>query len=315
VVVKAAVCGGLGFIGSRVARDLQLAGHDVTILDFTDEPWPVVRAELPAPAELRVVDFTDAAATREAIGDAELVFHAAAQGSKTEREAPAPLLDLNLMGLGNVLEAMRLGQGKRIVLASSAVVYGEAATGALREDDRIEDVVNLYAATKLAGEMMLRAYQSLFGLSGLSLRFFNVYGHLPGRLQRRELIPLVLDKLDSGERPVIHGSGTSTFDFIHVDDVSAAVVAGLQSDAVRGELNVGTGRSTSVLDLVRLAIESTGASVEADVHPEIAVPTRHVVADVGAARREIGFEAKIDLASGLRRMVAERAAEQQLKAA
>jgi UDP-glucose 4-epimerase len=313
--VKAAVCGGLGFIGSRVARDLQLAGHDVVILDATDEAWPAVRAELAGPAELRVCDFVDAKATREALEDAELVFHAAAQGSKTEREAPAPLLDLNLGGLGNVLEAMRLGQGRRIVLASSAVVYGESSTAALREDDRIADVVNLYAATKLAGEMMLRAYQSLFGLAGLSLRFFNVYGHLPGRLQRPELIPLVLDRLDRGERPTIHGDGTSTFDFIHVDDVSAAVVAGLQSDAVRGELNVGTGRSTSVLDLVRLAIESTGAHVSPDVRPEVAVPRRHVVADVSAARREIGFDARIDLAAGLRRMVAERAAERQLKAA
>jgi UDP-glucose 4-epimerase len=315
VGVRAAVCGGLGFIGSRVARDLQLAGHDVVIVDATDEPWPAVRAELPAAAELRLCDFVDAAATREALADAELVFHAAAQGSKTERDAPAPLLDLNLGGLGNVLEAMRLGVGKRIVLASTAVVYGESAAEPLREDRRIDDVVNLYAATKLGGEMMLRAYASLFGVAGVSLRFFNVYGHLPGRLQRPELIPLVLDRIERGERPVIHGDGSSTFDFVHVDDIAAAVVAALEADTSRCELNVATGRGTSVIELVRLLLELTGSDLEADVRPEIAVPRRHVVADVDLARRRIGFEARITLEAGLRRMIAERAADRETLAA
>jgi UDP-glucose 4-epimerase len=295
--VRVALVGGLGFVGSRVARDLEREGHEVVLVDAArDTGHP----------GLRVCDIRDADATLEALHDAEAVFHAAALGTHVERSDPARVLELNLRGTVNVLEAVRRGAAERVVFASSAVVYGAGNDGLLAEAD-VPPAASVYGASKLAGESLVRAYAAQFGLSGVSLRFMNIYGHKPPSYPWRDVVTATLDRLDAGERPIVAGGGTDQFDFVHVDDVSRAVVLALQSRA-EGELNVGTGRATSVRELVELVLSVTGIDRRAEEAPGRGGPPRRLVADVSRAAAEIGFRAQIGLADGIADLLRERAA-------
>ena len=304
--MKVAVTGGLGFIPCRVARDLDARGHEVVLVDYAAESVHPLGQEMLRKLDLRPCDLTDADQTERALADADAVFHAAALGTKSERDMPRETLALNLTGTANAIEAARRGSASRFVLASSAVVYGEGERGeTLREDEQIGDVPTIYAATKLAGEHLVRAYGHQFGLSGMSLRFMNVYGYQPPEFPWRDLTSKVLERIEGGDAPVIHGDGRSAFDLVHVDDVARCVTLALEHPDASGEINVGTGRGTEVREVVELLLRLTGSPLEAELHPEIEVPVKRYVADVSRAREVIGFEAETDLETGLAKVIAE----------
>jgi UDP-glucose 4-epimerase len=303
--VRVAITGALGFVGCRVARDLDGRGHEVVLVDYADDSVHPLGRELLGRLELRRCDLTDAEATERVLAGAEAVFHAAALGTKSERELPRETLALNLAGTANALEGARRAGAARFVLASSAVVYGEGG-GVLSEGAVPQDVTTIYAATKLAGEHLVRAYGHQFGLPGMSLRFMNVYGYQPEEFPFRELITKVLERIEAGQPPVIHGDGSSSFDFVHVDDVSRAVVLALEHPDATGEINVGTGRGTSVREIAELLLRLTGSPLEPELRPDVTAPSKRYVADVAKARELIGFEAGIDLEQGIAAVIAER---------
>jgi UDP-glucose 4-epimerase len=303
--VRVAITGALGFVGCRVARDLDARGHEVVLVDYADDSVHPLGRELLGGLELRRCDLTDAEAAERVLADAEAVFHAAALGTKSERELPRETLALNLTGTANALEGARRAGAVRFVLASSAVVYGEGG-GVLSEGAVREDVTTIYAATKLAGEHLVRAYGHQFGLPGMSLRFMNVYGYQPEEFPFRELITKVLERIEAGQPPVIHGDGSSSFDFVHVDDVAHAVVLALEHPDATGEVNVGTGRGTSVREIAELLLRLSGSPLEPELRPDVAAPSKRYVADVAKARELIGFEAGIDLEQGIAAVIAER---------
>jgi len=304
--MRVAITGGLGVISCRVARDLLTRGHDVAVLDIASTSVHPLGRELLRTVDLRPCDLTDAGATERALADADAVFHAAALGTKAERTHPRETLALNLTGTANALEGARRGGARRFVLASSAVVYGEG-TGerVLREDDPIVDVPTIYAATKLAGEQLVRAYGHQFGLSGIALRFMNVYGYAPREFEFRELTARVLERIEDGLAPIIHGDGTNAFDLIHVDDVARAVVLALEHETAGGEVNVGTGVGTEVRAVVQRLIALCASDLQPDYQREVQVPVKRYTADCERAREVLGFAAEIDLDAGLRRLLAE----------
>lgn len=310
--MKVAVTGGLGFIPTRAAATLRERGHEVVLVDYADESVHPLGRRLLEELELRRCDLTDAEQTDAALADVDAVVHAAALGTKVERDKPRETLELNLTGTANAIEAARRGSATRFVFCSSAVVYGEGERGeTLREDERIEDVPTIYAATKLAGEHLVRAYGHQFGLSGVSLRFMNVYGFQPETHPWRDLTAKVLENIEAGRAPVIHGDGRSAFDLIHVEDVARAVALAVETPNAHGELNVGTGLGTEVREVVSELLRLTGSPLRAELHPEIDVPVKRYVADVTRAAQELGFTAEIDLETGLRRTIEEFRAERE----
>jgi UDP-glucose 4-epimerase len=312
--MKVAICGALGFVGTRVARDLAAAGHEPLLLDVAPRsPHPLAEVLLRR-HEFRRCDLTDPMSTRIALAGAEAVFHAAALGAKVERERPWETAHLNLMGLVNVLEAARRERVARLVFASSAVVYGDRdATAPVAETDPRPAAGTIYAATKAAGEDLVAAYGAQFALHGVSLRFMNVYGYQPAAMLQRELTARVLERVEAGEPPLIFGDGTASFDFVHVDDVARAVCLALASDAT-GALNVGTGVATSVRELVALVLRETGSALQPEHRPGGGAATT-LRADTAAAAAALGFRTAIDLAEGIRRTITEYRAAVEPRAA
>ncbi len=302
--MKVAICGALGFVGTRVARDLAAAGHEPLLLDVAPRsPHPLAETLLRR-HEFRRCDLTDPMSTRIALAGADAVFHAAALGAKVERDRPWETAHLNLMGAVNVLESARREQVSRFVFASSAVVYGDRfGTTAVAESDPRPPATTIYAATKAAGEDLVAAYGAQFGLSGLCLRFMNVYGFQPATMVQRELTARVLERVEAGEPPLIFGDGSAAFDFVHVDDVARAVCSALTADAT-GTLNVGTGSATTVRDLVELVLRETGSGLAPEYRPGGASPTT-LRADTAAADAALGFRAAITLPEGIRQTIAE----------
>ncbi|HEX2038312.1 MAG TPA: NAD-dependent epimerase/dehydratase family protein [Acidimicrobiales bacterium] len=292
------VTGGAGFIGSHVVQAALHAGHRVRVLDdlSTGDPRRLSRE-----VELVRGDAADADVARRAAAGAEVVVHLAAHRA-VPRSVDDPLATdrANTHGTLAVLEAARAGGARRVVLASSSSVYGSAA--ALPTPETAEPrPASPYAVSKLAGEHYARVHAELFGLSTVSLRLFNAYG--PGQSPEgpyAQLVPRVLDALRRGDRPVVFGDGTQSRDLVYVGDVARAVLAAAATDAV-GVVNIGSGRATSVLDVIAAATRAMGVRGEPHFLPARPGDVPHTCADPRRAAALLGWRATVPLEEGLRR--------------
>lgn len=294
------VTGGAGFIGSHVVRAALRAGHRVRVVDDLSTGDS---RRLPQLVELVRADVADADAVVRAAAGAEVVVHLAAHRA-VPRSVEHPLATdvANTHGTLCVLEAARAAGARRVVLASSSSVYGSAAV--LPTSEAVEPrPASPYAVSKLAGEHYARVHAELFGLSTLSLRLFNVYG--PGQPPDgpyAQLVPRVLDALRRDEAPVVFGDGRQSRDLVYVGDVARAVLAAAASDAV-GVVNIGSGRATSVLDVVAAAARIMGTPTTPHFEPARPGDVPHTWADTRRAAEILGWEAGVDLSEGLRRTV------------
>jgi len=304
--MKTLVTGGAGFIGSNLVDALLARGDEVTVVDdLSTGRGENLDAALAGGAKLVERDIRD----REAIVELarqfqpEVVFHLAAQIDVRKSVAdPAFDASINVGGTANVLSAARVTGARRVVFTSTGgAIYGEGDGQELplTEDAPLAPLAP-YGQSKFAGEGYLALYERLYGLSGVSLRLGNVYGPRQDPLGEAGVIAIFCGRLRAGERPTVFGDGTQTRDYIHVSDVVAAALAAASSDAT-GPINVGTGRETDVLELVRRLAELGGAE---DFEPEFAPPrtgeVQRISIDPSRAERELGWRAEIGLEEGLR---------------
>jgi nucleoside-diphosphate-sugar epimerase len=292
------VTGGAGFIGSHVVQAALHEGHRVRVVDDLSTGDP---RRLPRDVELVRGDVADADLVARAARGAEVVVHLAAHRAVPRSVADPLATDLaNTHGTLCVLEAARAAGAGRVVLASSSSVYG--STTVLPTSEAVEPrPASPYAVSKLAGEHYARVHAELFGLSTLSLRLFNVYG--PGQSPDgpyAQLVARALDALRRGERPVVYGDGTQSRDLVYVADVARAVLAAAASDAV-GPVNIGSGRATTVLDVVAAAAQALDVRCEPHFLPARPGDVPHTCADARRAAEVMGWRATVGLEEGLRR--------------
>jgi UDP-glucose 4-epimerase len=301
------VTGGAGFIGSNLVDALLDRGDEVTVVDDLSTGRRVnLESALAAGAELVELDIRDGAALAELARERrpERIFHLAAQiDVRKSIEDPAFDAAVNVGGTANVLDAARAGECGRVVFVSTGgAIYGEGADQQLPlpEDAPIAPL-SAYGQSKFAAEGYLALYERLYGLSSIALRLGNVYGPRQDPLGEAGVIAIFCGVLEQGGRPTIFGDGTQTRDYIYVGDVVAAALAAAESE-VTGPVNIGTGRETSVLELV----EALRALGDTDgFEPEFAPPrtgeVQRVSVDPGRAERELGWKAEVGLDDGLRR--------------
>lgn len=299
--MRVLVTGGAGFIGSHIARHFGTSGHEVVALDNLRTGFAENLAGIP---NLRFVkaSVADRDACRDACRGCRYVFHLAALVSVPESvERPRETVDINVHGLLNVLDAAREAGAEKVVLSSSAAVYGRSPRIPSAETDPPAPL-SPYAITKLDGEYYLDLYAREFSLPTASLRYFNVFGEG----QRPDsayaaAIPAFVKRAVAGLDLTIFGSGEQTRDFIYVGDVVAANVLAAERGA--GVYNVAHGNGTSVNELAREILRLTGSASNIVYAPERAGDVLHSTADVSRIR-ELGFAPKVPVAEGLARTVA-----------
>lgn len=303
------VTGGAGFVGSHIADQLFDAGAaEVRTLDNLVRGRRENLETAAAHRGLKVLvgDIRDREAVCSAVAGCDYVFHQAALRITLCADKPRECIDVLCTGTLNVFEAAVAAKVQKVVYASSASVYGAAEVFPTAESHHPYGNRTLYGAAKLFNEGIANAFYDGYGLPAVGLRYFNVYGprmDLTGAYT--EVFIRWLDCVDRNVRPVIHGDGSATMDFVYVGDVARANLLALAPNADDRVYNVASGDETSLLDLWRAVQRVTGAyHLEPEFHPPRKVnPVPRRLADTTRAERELGFAATVSLDEGVRRLV------------
>lgn len=306
------VIGGAGFIGSHVVGELLKTGvAEVLIYDnFTRGKMENVEPHLGDP-RCRIYphggDVRDIDLLNEAMQGMDFVIHLAAMWLLHCKDFPRTAFHVNIEGTFNVLEACVRNKIKKLVYSSSASVYGDAVEVPMTENHPFNNR-NFYGATKIAGEAMCRAFYDRYGLDYVGLRYMNVYGpHQDQTAVYTGVIPIMLNKIDANEAPVINGDGSQAYDFIDVEDVARCNVLALQAEATDDFYNVGTGVQTSIRELCDLILELKQSNLKVEYRPYSEDDARRLVQNrIGCPEKsgkELGFRYKFTLREGLQRLI------------
>jgi UDP-glucose 4-epimerase len=297
------VTGGAGFIGSHLVEALRARGDSVRVLDHLSTGH---RHNLPPGVPLIVGDVADPEAVGQAMQGVDGCFHLAAIAS-VEKGITDWLGThrANLTGTITVFDAIRR-QGSRIpvVYASSAAVYGDAATVPIAETEPCRPL-SAYGADKYGCELHARVASHVYGTPTVGLRFFNVYGpRQDPKSPYSGVISIFCERITAGAPITINGDGTQTRDFIYVADVVAALLAAM---ALRPDdspvFNVCTGQPTSVAALAALVAELAGKRLDARNGPPRAGEIRHSHGVPGRANTVLGLPERVRLGDGLARVL------------
>ena len=290
------VTGGAGFIGSNLVERLIKDGHRVTIIDNLSTGK---RENLHKDAEFFELDIAELDAIKPVFEKKDVVFHIAAiPRIMRSIEDPAFVFRSNVTGTLNVLLAARDAGVKRVVYSASSSAYGLQNILPLCEDMPSKPL-NPYALTKYIGEELCRQFTNLYGLDTISLRYFNVYGpRMDVEGDYATVIGKFLRLKSEGKPLTIIGDGKQTRDFTNVRDVAEANVLASQIEKGGGEvINIGAGSNHSVQEIADI-IGGKHAYV-----PERPGEVRDTLADIGKAKRILGWEPKVSLKDGISQLM------------
>ncbi|GGL78187.1 NAD-dependent epimerase/dehydratase family protein [Wenxinia marina] len=321
------ITGGAGFIGRHVAEELLSRGHDVRLFDAFVPQVHGDPVRLPDGAQLVRGDVRDRDALDGALKGVDGVIHLAAEvGVGQSMYEVARYVGANDLGTAVLLEAIAAADVGRIVVASSMSIYGEGryrdaqgapvAAGLRRSadlkrgdwevrgpdgqpltpeptaEDKQPDLASIYALTKYAQERAVLIFADAYGMNATALRLFNVFG--AGQALSNPYTGVLANfasRVAKGERPTVFEDGRQRRDFVHVRDVATAFAQALEADESGRALNIGSGRSYSILDVARMVSEALGRP---DLEPEVtgrfrAGDIRNCFADISAAEAALGF--------------------------
>ncbi len=307
---RAVVTGGAGTIGSHVVDELITAGaSQILVIDnlsrgSLENLFPALQT---GRVEFINGDIRSASLVRRACSGADLLFHLAALRITQCADDPRLAHDVLATGTLTVLEAARdCGVGK-VIASSSASVYGAATTFPTREDHHPWANDTIYGAAKAYNEGLLASFASTYRIPYVALRYFNVYGPRMDAFGRyTEVLIRWMERIDAGLPPIIEGDGLQTMDFIDVRDAARANMAAACSSVTSGAYNVARGEEVTLRELAAALALVIGrpALTAQHVSPRRISPVSRRLADISAARADLGFTAQIPLSEGLRDLVA-----------
>lgn len=301
------VTGGAGFIGSNLVEALLKRGEDVRVLDNLSTGKRVNLRPFWEMIEWVEGDIQDPETCQKAMKGIEIVLHQEALPS-VPRSIADPVLtnEVNVTGTLNLLCAARDVAVKRFVYASSSSAYGDSATLPKIETMGAKPL-SPYAISKLTGEYYCQIFSTLYGLPTISLRYFNIYG--PRQDQNSEyaaVVPRMVSALIQNRPGTIYGDGSQSRDFTYVEDCVQAVLSAAVAPAeISGEvINISYGASITINELYQKIADLLGKTIWPVYDKPRAGDVRHSLADIGRARRLIGYSPKYNIARGLEKTIA-----------
>jgi nucleoside-diphosphate-sugar epimerase len=298
------VTGGAGFIGSHLAEELVRRGERVRVADSLITGKRQNLSHLPG-VEFIEGDLADADVARRAVDGMDYVLHQAAIPS-VPRSVQDPITSnrANIDAALNVLVAARDAGVRRVVYAGSSSAYGDTPT-LPKVETMATAPLSPYALQKLVAEQYCQMFTKLYGLETVTIRYFNVFGPRQDPSSPYSgVISLFISALAEGRQPTIYGDGGQTRDFTYVANVVDGVLRACHASEASGEvINVATGGRISLNELFQTLRSLTGAKVEPIYQETRAGDVRDSQADIGKARRLLGYEPSIGLADGLQKTV------------
>jgi UDP-glucose 4-epimerase len=294
--MKILVTGGAGFIGSNLVPHLADLGHEVLVLDdlSSGRPAPNPRPQI----RFRRGDFLDQATLAQCLDGSEVVIHLAAMSGVIDSVAdPAACFATNVEGTFRLLEMSRRRGIKQFVNASTGgAILGEVAPPI--SEAMAPMPLSPYGASKLATEGFCSAYCGSYGLRCLSLRFSNIYG--PHSAHKKSVVAAFIKRALSNEPLIIYGDGTQQRDYLYVGDLVRGIAAAIHRGAT-GTFQLGSGRPTSLLELIQAIEAICGRKLDVRWEPRRSAEIHSTWCDISKARTEFSYTAPTALGDGLRR--------------
>ena len=304
-MTRVLVTGGAGFIGGHLVERLVSLGRQVRVFDDLSTGRRRNLAAVEDDIEFIEGSICDPNALARVSVGVDAVFHLAAQGSVPRSvDEPRKAHEINATGTLNVLIAARDAGARRVVYSASSAAYGETPT--LPKVETITpQPLSPYAVSKLAGEHYCSCFSTVYGLSTISLRYFNVFGpRQDPNSQYAAAIPAFVTRLVAGQPPIIYGDGEQSRDFCYIENVVSANVLAADAEHARGEVvNIACGERITLNRIIELINLHLGEDITPEYQPPRAGDVRHSLADVSVAKSVIGYEPKVMFAEGLARSI------------
>ena len=298
------ITGAAGFLGAPLANSLIADGHRVVGLDDLSTGDP---DRLSPEVHLVRGDINDRPKLWSLLQDVDCVYHLAARVIVPESMLyPREYNLVNVGGTVTLMEAMRDVGVKRVIFTSSGTIYGNQRNQPLKERCR-PNPRSPYAVSKLSAEYYIRTIGDLWGIETVCLRVFNAYGpSQPLPPSHAPVIPYCFRQAIENGTIVVHGSGIQTRDYVYIDDVVNAMKAAFYAEKInRLIINVGSGIETSVLDIIRTVIDTTGRKPEIVINKSHDSGPSRMCADLSLAKKKLGYEPRITLVEGFKRILQE----------
>tara|TARA_B100000676_G_scaffold250227_1_gene254681 strand:- start:765 stop:1754 length:990 start_codon:yes stop_codon:yes gene_type:complete len=302
------VTGGAGFIGSHIVDLLtKVDARSIVVVDNMTRGRRANLAEALTTDTVRLVDgdIRDRSLLSELVAESDIVFHQAALRITQCADEPRSAFETMAQATFDLAEECASAGVQKIVLASSASIYGAAESYPTSELHHPYSNRTLYGALKQFNETLLRSFNDMFGLEYVALRYFNAYGtrmDIHGRYT--EVLVRWMERIEKNLPPVIFGDGNQTMDFINVRDIARANILAAESEVSDEFFNIASGQETSLLELANALLRIMGSDLTPEFSPERRInPVPRRLADTGNAEQRLGFQSQVTLDAGLQELV------------
>jgi UDP-N-acetylglucosamine 4-epimerase len=301
---KILVTGGAGFIGSNLVETLLENGYNVVCLDNLSTGSEVNIEEFKDHRAFKFVkgDILDLDLLKDLTNNVDAVSHQAALGS-VPRSIKDPIKSnrVNIEGTLNVFHACVENSVQRVVYAASSSTYGDSKE-LPKQEDVIGNPLSPYAVTKLVNEVYANVFQQVYGLNTIGLRYFNVFGPKQNpNGPYAAVIPLFISEMLNGHSPKINGDGSHSRDFTFVENAVQANIIAIEAppECYNNVYNIAFGQKTTLNELVSYINDVIGASITSKHGPERPGDVRHSLADIGKAKKFLGYDPNFSIKEGL----------------
>jgi nucleoside-diphosphate-sugar epimerase len=296
------ITGGAGFIGSNLTKTLLQQGEEVIVLDNLSSGS---KKNLAFSSDINFIegDIRNASLLDKIMKGVDTVYHLAASvGNKRSIDNPFLDADINVMGTLNIVETARKQGVRKIVMSSSAGIFGELKTLPIKEDHAIEPRTP-YGSSKLYAEKIALTYAELYAMEAVCLRYFNVYGPHQRFDAYGNVIPIFVFNMLQNEPLHVYGDGEQTRDFVNVQDVVQANIKAANSIGLSGAFNIASGTHVTINQLIRQLCAISGMKADVQHKDPRQGDVRHSLADLTAAKQAFGYDPKVNLEQGLKEYV------------